>query len=180
MGDVLREANRLDEALAKYSEAVKVMEASQLPEPVKAAARRNRVFEEARVAVAKNDLATAKSRAAEYEQQIQVRRVPFEVLQQHELAGLIALAEKRYGAATQELGQANQRDPRVILLMARAAQGAGNADRATALANKAAHFNELSFNFAYVKSKALRFGERTTIEARERRTQLVPSSAEGE
>jgi tetratricopeptide (TPR) repeat protein len=157
MGDVLREANRLDEAVAKYSEAVKVMEASPLPEPVKAAARRNQVFEEARVAVAKNDLATAKARAAEYAQQIQARRAPFEVRQQHELAGLIALAEKRYAAATEELGQANQRDPRVLLLMARAAQGSGNAERAAALANKAANFNELSFNFAYVKSKASRF-----------------------
>jgi hypothetical protein len=112
--------------------------------------------------VAKNDLATAKSKAAEYERQIQVRRVPFEVRQQHELTGLIALAEKRYGAAMEEFGQANQRDPRVLLLMARTAQGAGNTERAAALANKAAHFNELSFNFAYVKSKASRFGAATS------------------
>jgi len=158
MGDVLREANRLDEALAKYSEAVKVMENSQLPEPLKAAARRNQVFEEARVAVAKNDLATAKSKATEYEQQIQVRRAPFELRQQHELAGLIALAEKRYGAAMAEFEHANQRDPRVLLLMARATQGSGSTEAAAALANKAAHFNELSFNFAYVRSKASRFG----------------------
>ena len=162
MGDVLREANRLDEALSKYNEAVKTMDASQLPEPVKAATRRNHLFEETRVAVAKNDLATAKSKAAEYNQQIQQRRAPFEVRQQHELAGLIALAEKRYPAAVEELGQANQRDPRVLLLMARAAQGAGNNERAAALANKAAHFNELSFNFAYVKNKASRFGSSST------------------
>lgn len=158
MGDVLREANRLDEALAKYSEAVKMIEGSQLPDPVKAATKRNHLFEEGRVAVAKNDLAAAKAKAAEYQQQIEPRRAPFEVRQQHELAGLIALAEKRYAQAMEELGQANQRDPRVLLLMAQAAQGAGNHERAATLANKAAHFNELSFNFAYVKSKASRFG----------------------
>jgi len=84
------------------------------------------------------------------------------VRQQHELAGLIGLAEKHYAAAMEELGQANQRDPRVLLLMARATQGAGNTERATALANKAAHFNELSFNFAYVKGKASRFGAAST------------------
>ena len=39
MGDVLREANRLDEAQSKYNEAVKIMDASQLPEPVKAATK---------------------------------------------------------------------------------------------------------------------------------------------
>jgi len=161
MGDVLREANRLDEALARYADAVKVMETSQLPEALKAAARRNALFEQARVAVAKNDLAAAKSEAADYGEQVRVRRAPFEVRQQHELAGLIALAEKRYGAAMLEFGQANQRDPRVLLLTAHAAQGAGNTETAAALANKAAHFNELSFNFAYVKSKALRFGAAT-------------------
>ena len=162
MGDVLREANRLDEALAKYTEAVKLIEGSQLPDQVKAATKRNNLFEEGRVAVAKNDLVTAKARADEYQRQVEPRRAPFEVRQQHELAGLIAMAEKRYPAAMEELGQANQRDPRVLLLMARAAQATGNNERAAALANKAAHFNELSFNFAYVKSKASRFGSATT------------------
>lgn len=157
MGDVLREAGRLDDALAKYGEAVKVMDGSQLAEPIKSATRRQNVFEEARVAVAKHDLATAKSKAAEYSRLIAPRNAPFELRQQHELAGMIALAEKRYAAATEEFGQSNQRDPRVLLLMAEAAQGAGSAEKATALAQKAAHFNELSFNFAYVKKKAERF-----------------------
>jgi tetratricopeptide (TPR) repeat protein len=154
MGDVLREAGRLDDALAKYGEAVKIMDGSQLPEPVKAATRRNNVFEETRVAVAKRDLATAKTKAAEYARLIAPRNAPFELRQQHELAGLIALAEKRYAAASEEFNQANQRDPRILLLMAEAAQGASDTARATALAQKAAHFNELSFNFAYVKKRA--------------------------
>jgi tetratricopeptide (TPR) repeat protein len=157
MGDVLREEGRLDDALAKYGEAVKVMDASQLAEPIKAATRRQNVFEEARVAVAKHDVATAKSKAAEYSRLIASRNAPFELRQQHELAGMIALAEKRYAAASEEFGHANQRDPRILLLMAEAAQGAGSAEKATALAQKAAHFNELSFNFAYVKNKASRF-----------------------
>ena len=157
MGDVLREAGRPDEALAKYNEAVKLMDASQLPEPVKAATRRNHVFEEGRVAIVKHDLPTAKNKLAEYAGLIAPRNAPFELRQQHELAGMIALAQKRYAAATGELAQANQRDPRVLLLMAEAEHGAGNAQRASALAQKAAHFNELSFNFAYVKKRAERF-----------------------
>jgi tetratricopeptide (TPR) repeat protein len=158
MGDVLREAGRLDAALVKYGEAVSAIDSSQLPEPLKAATRRNHVFEEARVAIAKGDLAAATSKAAEYSRLIAPRNAPFEVRQQHELAGLIALAEKRYAAASEEFNQANQRDPRILLFMAEAAQGAGNTERATALAQKAAHFNELSFNFAYVKKRAERFG----------------------
>jgi tetratricopeptide (TPR) repeat protein len=157
MGDVLREAGRPDEALAKYNEAMKLMEASQLPEPVKAATRRNHVFEQGRVAVARHDVATAKGKLAEYTGLVAPRNAPFELRQQHELAGMIALEEKRYAAASQELAHANQRDPRVLLMMAQAEQGAGNAQRASALAQKAAHFNELSFNFAYVKKRAERF-----------------------
>jgi tetratricopeptide (TPR) repeat protein len=158
MGDVLREANRPDEALAKYDEAVKTIDASQLPEPVKAATRRNHLFEETRVAVVKHDLAAAKGKAAEYGKLVAPRNAPFELRQQHELAGLIALAEKRYADASGEFNQANQRDPRILLLMAQSAQGAGEIQRAAKLAGKAAHFNELSFNFAYVRSKASRFG----------------------
>lgn len=157
MGDVLREAGRFDDALATYGEAVKMIESSQLSAPIKAATRRQNVFEEGRVAVGKNDLATAKSKAAEYTRLIADRNAPFELRQQHELAGLIALAEKQYAVATKEFDQSNQRDPRIVLLMAEAAQGAGNAERASALAQKAAHFNELSFNFAYVKKRAEQF-----------------------
>ena len=157
MGDVLREAGRFDDALAKYGQAVKLVEGSQLAEPLKAATRRQNVFEEARVAAMRHDVATAKSRLADYAKLVAPRNAPFELRQQHELAGMIALDEKRYAEASDELKQANQRDPRVVLLQAQAAQGAGDTQRASALAQKAAHFNELSFNFAYVKSKAERF-----------------------
>lgn len=170
MGDVLREAGRLDGALAKYREAVKVIEASQLSEPIKAGTRRQSVFEEARLAVAKHDLATAKTKAAEYASLIAARKAPFELRQQHELGGLIALAEKRYAAATEEFTQANQRDPRVLLLMAEAAQGSGDSARASALAQKAAHFNELSFNYAYVKKRAERYHSRLTSSTQVRGT----------
>ena len=96
MGDVLREAGRPADALAKYVEAVAVINKAQVPEEVKEATRRTHVFEEARVAVAGNDLATAKAKAAEYGRLIEPKKRPFEMRQQHELAGLIALAEKRY------------------------------------------------------------------------------------
>jgi tetratricopeptide (TPR) repeat protein len=154
IGDVLREAGRLDEAQARYNEAVTLVDASQLPAEFKAATRRNHVFEEGRLAVARKDLATAKARAAEYDKLVAPRNAPFEKRQQHELAGLIALAEKRFAAALKEFGQANQRDPRILRLTASAAEGAGDAARAAAYASKASAFNEISFNFAYVKNAA--------------------------
>jgi tetratricopeptide (TPR) repeat protein len=154
MGDILREAGRVDEALAKYDESVKVMEQASVPDSVKEATRRNHLFEQGRVALAKNDVATAKAKASEYATQVAARKAPFELRQQHELAGMIALAEKRPSAAVQELKQANQQDPRIIYLTSVAAQEAGDAQAAAALAAKAAKFNGLAFSYAYVWNKA--------------------------
>lgn len=154
MGDVLREAGRLDEASAKYDEAVAGISQAQVPDEVKDATRRNNVFEHGRLAVARNDVAAAKAKAAEYASLIAPRKVPFEARQQHELNGLIALAEKRASAAVQEFTSANQQDPRILYLTAVALKEAGDTRKAAALAGKAAKFNGLSFNYAFVRSKA--------------------------
>jgi tetratricopeptide (TPR) repeat protein len=154
MGDVLCEAGRPVEALAKYEEAVAIIDKAQVPDEVKQATRRTHVFEEGRVAAAKNDLATAKAKLAEYARQVAPKKRPFEVRQQHELAGLIALAEKDYSTAVSELQLANQQDPRILYFLSLASKGAGDASRATKLAARAANFNGLNFNYAYVRNKA--------------------------
>jgi tetratricopeptide (TPR) repeat protein len=154
MGDILREAGRLEDAAAKYDEAVTLISKAQVPDELKDATRRNNVFEQGRLAVAKKDVATAKAKAAEYGTLIASRKAPLEARQQHELNGLIALAEKRAPAAVQEFSNGNQQDPRILYLTAVALRDAGDAAKASAMAAKAAKFNGLSFNYAYVKSKA--------------------------
>ena len=158
MGDILREAGRADEALKKYNEAVAAIDKAQVPDELKQATRRNHVFEEGRIALAKNDIATAKAKAAEYAKLVALKNVPFEVRQQHELSGMIALSEKRYPAAVQEFAKANQQDPKVLYMTGQAWQAAGDAAKAKAFTDKATKFNGLSFNSAYVKSKASKTG----------------------
>jgi Flp pilus assembly protein TadD len=104
--------------------------------------------------VAKNDLGTAKPRATEYAAKVASRKVPFEMRQQHELAGLIALAENRASVAVEEFARANQQDPRILYLTGMAWQAAGDSNKAAAFFRKAADFNGLSFNYAYVRAKA--------------------------
>jgi tetratricopeptide (TPR) repeat protein len=154
MGDVLREAGRPAEALTKYEEAVAIIDKSSVPDEVKQATRRTHVFEEGRVAVARNDLATAKAKSAEYARQVAPKKRPFEIRQQHELAGMIALAEKDYQTAVNELQAANQQDPRILYLLSLASKGAGDATRAATFATKAANFNGLNFSYGYVRTKA--------------------------
>jgi tetratricopeptide (TPR) repeat protein len=154
IGDVLREAGRFDEALASYREAMTTIAKARVPDEVKQATRRNAIFEQARVAAAKGDLATAKARHAEYSKEVTAKNRPFEVLQLHELAGTIALGEKRYADAVRELTASNLQDPRVLLMLAEAHQGAGDAGQARTFAKKAAAFNALNFNSAFVRTKA--------------------------
>jgi tetratricopeptide (TPR) repeat protein len=162
MGDVLREAGRFDEAAAKYDEAVTVISKADLPNEVKDATRRNHVFEQGRLAVARNDVAAAKAKAAEYATLIAPRNVPFEARQAHELSGEIALAEKRASAAVQEFAGANQQDPRILYLTAVALREAGDMRKAATVAAKAAKFNGLSFNYAFVRSKAAKVTSTTS------------------
>jgi tetratricopeptide (TPR) repeat protein len=162
MGDILREAGRLDEAASKYAESVAVIDKAQVPDEIKQATRRNFVFEQARLAVSRKDLATAKTKAAEYARLVTARKAPFEIRQQHELAGLIALAEKRPAEAAQELARANQQDPVVLYLQALAWREAGDSGKSAAFASKAAKFNGLAFTYGFVRNKASRVGTGTS------------------
>ena len=103
-----------------------------------------------------NDIATARARLAESTRQVALKKPPFEMRQQHELAGMIALAEKQPRRAVQEFKLANQQDPRILYLTAVAVAGAGDTQRAAAFAAKAAKFNGIDFNYAYVRSAARR------------------------
>ncbi len=154
MGDILLESGQPDKALPFYQKTVETMDRANVPADVKANTRRNLLYGEARTALAKGDLATAKAKSAAYAQQGAVKKIPFEVRQQHELAGRIAIAEKDFAAAVKELEQGSQRDPRVLYLLAVALQGKGDAARAREVSKQAADFNELGVNYAYVRSKA--------------------------
>lgn len=155
MGNILLEAGRPAEALARFEAAVETNAASNAAEEAKAAARRNAISNEARVALARGDLEGARSLAEEYARQVAEHEVAFELWQSHELNGLIALAEKDHEMALVELRQANQLDPRVQFHLALALEDAGEKEPARAAFRQAAEHNGLNFNYAYVRGKAL-------------------------
>jgi len=154
MGNILVDAGKLDEALAKFTKSVEVMAGAEVPEAVKQAARRNSLFNLARVDLARKNLAAAQAKSQEYAGKVAAKQVPFEVRQSHELAGLIALAEKDFETALAELKQANQQNPRVLYWLAVAYLGKGDAAGAKKSCQLAAEFNGLNFNYAYVRTKA--------------------------
>jgi tetratricopeptide (TPR) repeat protein len=153
-GNVLVEAGKPDQALARFRKAVEVSAQTDAPEAVKEAIRRNALANEARAALAASDLATARARSQEYASQAAARKVAFELRQSHEIAGLVALHEKDYARAIAELTQANQQDPRVLYHLALAHRGKGDAATARTLLKDAADFNGLGLNYGFVRAKA--------------------------
>ena len=154
-GNILLEMGRHDDARQAYEQSLKLTTGSNLSKEIKDNAALFNHYNLARVAIAKKDLATAKTESQAFRTGTEAAKNANQVKQAHELAGRIALEEKNYDAAITELGQANQQNPDVLYLLGQAYQGKGDASRAKASFTKAAKFNSLpQLNYAFVRSKA--------------------------
>jgi tetratricopeptide (TPR) repeat protein len=154
MANILLEAGRVDEAAARFRDQVSAIDKADVAPQIKEATHRQQLFDEARVALARNDLPTAKTRAAAYTTAVNTKKLPFEVRQTHELAGRIAHFEKNEALAATELRQANQQDPRVLYMLAVALLKKGDARAAKDAAVQAADWNALSNTYGFVRGKA--------------------------
>ena len=154
MGQIRLHAGRHAEALADFGRAVEVVEGGEVPEGVKENVRRNHLFFEAWTALERGDLADAKERTESYRARAERAGIPFEIRRVHELSGHLALAEKDHARAVAELARANQQDPYVLTLLAKACEGAGDQERARATWRAVADWNRLSFPWAFVRREA--------------------------
>ena len=155
LGDILLDAGRTDAAAGRYRQALELVEKSGLSDEVKQDTRLADHYNRARIALAKGDLATARSEAGLYTDGAEARQNRFRIRQSHELAGSIALREKQYDQALAHLDQANQQDPQVVYWSALAWQGKGDAGKAKELAARAAKANVLPLmTYAFVREKA--------------------------
>ena len=155
MGNILLDAGRADAAAKQFRLSLDVVERSSLSDEIKQDTRLAGRYNDARVAVAKWDLAKAKAEAQAYVQGATERKNTFRVRQAHALMGNIAMAEKQYDAALAHFAQANQQDPQVLYWTATAHEAKGNGARAKELATKAANANILpQITYAFVREKA--------------------------
>jgi len=154
-GNILLEMGKSDDAKQAYDQIVKMTNDSNLSQQIKDNTSLFHHYNLGRVAVAKKDLATAKTEAETFRKGAEAAKNANQVKLAHDLAGRIALEEKNYDAAISELGQANQQNPDVLFLLGRAYQGKGDAAKAKESFTKAAKFNSLpALNYALVRSKA--------------------------
>lgn len=154
-GNILLESGKPDDAQKAYEQALKTTADSGLSQAIKNNTALFHHYNLARVAIAKKDLAAAKTETETFRKGAEAAKNANQVKLAHELAGRIALEEKNYDNAIAELGQANQQNPAVLFLLGQSYQGKGDAAKAKASYTKAAKFNSLPLlNYAFVRSKA--------------------------
>ena len=153
--NILLEAGKYDAARQAFEQALKTTTDSGLSQQVKDNATRFSHYNYARVAIAKKDLAAAKTETEAFRSGAEAAKNANQLKLAHELAGRIALEEKNYDNAITEFGQANQQNPDVLYLLAQAYRGKGDAANAKTFLTKAAKFNSLpQLNYAIVRTKA--------------------------
>ncbi len=154
-GLILVEMGKYDEAKAAFESSVKMIEGSELSQEIKDNTKLFHHYNMATVALGKNDAAGAKTEAEEFRKGADASKNPAQIRQAHELAGMIALAEKDFDKAIAELTQASDQNPRNLYRLAEAYQGKGDATKAKEFAVKAADFNSLpQLNYAFIRAKA--------------------------
>jgi tetratricopeptide (TPR) repeat protein len=155
MGNVLLEAGRPSEAMAKFEESIALTRQSDRTADAKENAERFFLYNSARAALRQKDLATAKKRAEDHRARAEAIGSQPQIQLTHELAGTIALEELDYATALVELEQANPLDPYNLYRIGLAYQGKGDETKARELYRRAADFNALNnFNYAFIRRVA--------------------------
>jgi tetratricopeptide (TPR) repeat protein len=155
MGDVALEAGKVDEARNFYVRSLELQQASDLSAEVKEDAKLNHHYNLGRSALRAGDLSGAKEHARTYLSGASAKNNAGEVRLAHELLGAIALQEKQYDRALEELGQGNQQNPYTLYRMALAHEAEGDQAKAADFFKQASDQYTLpTLNYAFVRVKA--------------------------
>jgi tetratricopeptide (TPR) repeat protein len=155
MGNILLATGKPAEAMKRFEQAVQVVEASQLSPEVKQNTKLLHRYNAAKAAIAQGDLAMARSENEALMRQAQAKANPFQIRLGHEVAGMMALAEKNWDGALGHLEQANLQDPSNLYRQGLAYEGKGDQAKAREKFASAVGFNQLpTINSALVRMKA--------------------------
>jgi tetratricopeptide (TPR) repeat protein len=151
---ILAEAGLADRARERLDAMASAIDASSLPDAVKARLRLNHSLAEAHVHALQGRSAQATEVLERIAPTIAQRNNPFESERLHEARGLVALHQKHYADAAGHLAQSGTNDPYVLYQRAAALEGAGRAAEAATLYKQVADWNESSLGYAIVRARA--------------------------
>ena len=154
-GLLYAEGGKADAAKKEYDAVLRLVQESDLPQPVKDNRKLVYHYDMSRVALARKDFVGARKEADLFRQGAEATKNPATVRNAHELDGTIALAERDYDRAIAELLQADQQNPQDLFRLCQAYGGKGDAAKAGEFCKKAADFNSVpDVNYALVRTKA--------------------------
>jgi tetratricopeptide (TPR) repeat protein len=154
-GALLLEMGKFADARAAYERSVQLIASSDLSQEFKENARLFLHYNLAAVALESKDLKNAQTETEIFRKAAEVNRDMNQIRLGHELAGRIALAEKKSEIALRELMQANLQDPYNLYRIALSYQSKGDQGRAKEYFRETAKFNGLpALNYAFVRMKA--------------------------
>jgi tetratricopeptide (TPR) repeat protein len=155
LGNILFEAGKYDEASSNYTKSLQLIEESNLSDQVKENTRTFDLYNQSRVALMKNDLATAKAKSKEFGEKANAANNIFQKWLYHELEGSIALKEKDYNKAEKEFKQSNMQNPYTFYRLALVYMGKKDMKDAKAQCEMAINFNSLNnLNQSFARTKA--------------------------
>ncbi len=155
MGNILFESGKYDEANKKYEESLNKILKSDQSDANKNNSKRFSLYNDARIALMKGDIKTAKSNSKELLQKAGDAKNNFQIWLAHEVNGMIAMKEKNYKKAIDEFKAANMQNPYTYYRLAMAYDASGDKEEAQKYYKEAANFNALNnVNQAFIRLKA--------------------------
>ena len=156
-GYIYIEMGKYKKAREEFDSSLQIMKNSDLSEELKDNAERIGYYANARVALVKKDLETARADMIEFRKRAEEINNPAQIRVAHQLAGMIALEEGNYDMAIAEFRQTSQQDAVNLYLMARAYMENNDLEKAKEWLQKTVEYNSSSnMNYAFVRQKAIK------------------------
>jgi tetratricopeptide (TPR) repeat protein len=153
---VAGDAQTAEKALAQMVPANTALSARAGNNEVIRQTKADNTFWTAMVAIAKGDYSAATAGANEYRQLREPDRDPSKMRPYYNLAGMIALKQKRYDEAEKDLAQSNPYNMVVQFSRAQALEALGRTDEAKALYRRVAGYNFNDGTYAAVRALAIK------------------------
>ncbi|MBA7668004.1 MAG: tetratricopeptide repeat protein [Calditrichaeota bacterium] len=152
---ILKEAGDLDAAEQSLTEYHLSMEGADFNPYFMDSFARDALVVEARIAAKRQDFETALAKAEDYKAKLEAREDPNTMENYHGLVGMIYFDKDDHEKAIEHFRQSNQENAYTLYYHAVAQSKAGNKDEAAKLFKRAALWNEDSYDYAFIRAKAL-------------------------
>lgn len=154
-GFILIESGRLDDATKQLAKADQLRDDPSLPVQLAPNRRFGKMMANARLLIAREDFAAARSQLNDVKQHLTTLKNPNFERAYNGGVGLLELKQKNYPAALEAFSKADPNDASVLYYMAEAYEGAGNTKQASRLYGKVADWNDLdTTGHALVRTRA--------------------------